>query len=425
MSEAIELMIEVRSRDLGGMHVGRVLPALRRRSVGPFVFLDHMGPTDAGEISVRPHPHINLATVTYLFEGAIHHRDSLGVHQVIEPGAINWMNAGSGIVHSERSHGAMPMHGLQLWVALPKSAEESAAAFDHYPASAIPFFDDGGVKGHVLAGAAYGLTSPVKTKSPLFYLDLELQAGARVDLPPYSERAVYVLEGAVTVDDQRIEPRKMAVFTKSSKSVVVAEMTTRLVILGGEPLDGPRYIWWNFVSSDQKRIVDAIHSWKDGGFPKVPGDDVEFIPAPPEEPHFATAYHTPTDAQLRAILKSAKTIAMVGASSNPERPSYGIMKRMLDAGYRVIPVNPNETEVHGQKAVASLAEINEPVDIVDVFRKSEDTPAIADDAIKIGAKVLWLQLGIKNDEAAMRAVTRGLAVVMDTCIGATHKRLGM
>lgn len=289
MTGTIELMIEARTRDLGGLHVGRVLPALRRRSVGPFVFLDHMGPEDAGEISVRPHPHIHLATVTYLLDGAIHHRDSLGTHQVIEPGAINWMNAGNGIVHSERSQQAMRMHGLQLWVGLPKSEEDSPAAFDHYPASTIPAFSDGGVKGRVLAGAAYGLTSPVKTKSPLFYLDLELQAGAQFDLPPYSERAVYVIDGAVVAGDQRIEPRKMAVFAKDAQPILVAETASRLVILGGEPLDGPRFIWWNFVSSDQKRILDAIHSWKDGKFPKVPGDEVEFIPAPAEEPHFASS----------------------------------------------------------------------------------------------------------------------------------------
>lgn len=425
MSDAIELMIEARPRDLGGFSVGRVLPALRRRSVGPFVFLDHMGPVDDGEIMVRPHPHINLATVTYLFEGAVHHRDSLGSHQVIEPGAINWMNAGSGIVHSERSGERMAMHGLQLWVGLPKSEEESPASFDHYPAKILPTFDDGGVKGRVLAGAAYGLTSPVKTKSPLFYLDLELQAGAQIDLPPYSERAVYVVSGAVTVGSERIEPKRMAVFTKDAKSILVAETATRLVILGGEPLDGPRFIWWNFVSSDQARITDAIHAWKNKKFPTVPGDDVEFIPAPDEEPRFATAYHKPTDDQLRAILKSAKTIAMVGASNNPDRPSHAIMKQMLKAGYRVIPVNPNEVEVLGQPAVKSLSEIREPVDIVDVFRKSEDAPAIADEAIKIGAKTFWMQLGVKSDEAAMRAMLRGLDVVMDTCIGATHKRLGM
>jgi redox-sensitive bicupin YhaK (pirin superfamily)/predicted CoA-binding protein len=425
MSNAIELMIEARPRDLGGFTVGRVLPALRRRSVGPFVFLDHMGPVDDGEIMVRPHPHINLATVTYLFEGAVHHRDSLGSHQVIEPGAINWMNAGAGIVHSERSGQRMAMHGLQLWVGLPKSAEESKASFDHYPASILPTFDDGGVKGRVLAGAAYGLTSPVKTHSPLFYLDLELKAGAQIDLPPYSERAIYVISGAVTVGEERIEPKRMAVFAKDAKSILVAETATRLVILGGEPLDGPRFIWWNFVSSDQARILDAIHAWKDKKFPTVPGDDVEFIPAPEEEPRFAAAYHKPTDDQLRAILKSAKTIAMVDASNSPDRPSNAIMKQMLAAGYRVIPVNPNEAEVLGQPAVKSLSEINEPVDIVDVFRKSEDVPAIADEAIKIGAKTLWMQLGVKSDEAAMRALLRGLNVVMDTCIGATHKRLRM
>jgi predicted CoA-binding protein len=217
----------------------------------------------------------------------------------------------------------------------------------------------------------------------------------------------------------------MAVFAKDAKSILVAEAATRLVILGGEPLDGPRFIWWNFVSSDQARITDAIHAWKDKKFPTVPGDDVEFIPAPDEEPRFAAAYHKPTDDQLRAILKSARTIAMVGASNNPDRPSHAIMKQMLKAGYRVIPVNPNEVEVLGQPAVKSLSEINEPVDIVDVFRKSEDAPAIADEAIKIGAKTFWMQLGVKSDEAAMRAMLRGLNVVMDTCIGATHKRLGM
>jgi len=421
----IEHLIEARPRDLGGIHVGRVLPALRRRSVGPYVFLDHIGPEDAGEIAVRPHPHIHLATVTYLFEGAIHHRDSLGSHQVIEPGAINWMNAGKGIVHSERSQGRIAVHGLQLWVGLPRSDEDSRAAFDHYPASIIPTFSEAGVDVRVLTGTAFGLTSPVKTRSPMFYLDVKLAPGARIELPASAERAAYVIEGAVVAGTERIEPRRMAVFTAGAKPALVADGPTRLVLLGGEPLDGPRYIWWNFVSSDKDRIIDAAHRWRDGTFPKVPGDDVEFIPAPDEDPHFAQAYHPPTDDELRAILTTSKTIAMVGASADPARTSHRIMKQLLDAGYHVIPVNPQETEVLGQRAVPSLSAIEDKVDIVDVFRKSEDTPPIADEAKKIGAKVLWLQLGISSDEAATRAIAGGLTVVMNTCIGATLDRLGM
>jgi redox-sensitive bicupin YhaK (pirin superfamily) len=286
MTPAIENLIEARPRDLGGLHVGRVLPAVHRRTVGPFVFLDHMGPEEVGEIAVRPHPHIHLATVTYLFDGAIRHRDSLGSNEVIEPGAINWMNAGNGIVHSERSGDRMKMHGLQLWVALPKAEEDSRPSFDHYPSQILPTFAEDGAKVRVLAGSAHGLTSPVKTKSPLFYFDVLLEPGARVQLPAYAERAAYVIEGEVRVGSDRVIPRQMAVFGKGDGELV-AEGPTRLVLLGGEPLDGPRYIWWNFVSSDPDRIVDAHHRWRDGKFPKVPGDEVEFIPAPADEPHIA------------------------------------------------------------------------------------------------------------------------------------------
>ncbi|HSD90308.1 MAG TPA: CoA-binding protein, partial [Kofleriaceae bacterium] len=222
-----------------------------------------------------------------------------------------------------------------------------------------------------------------------------------------------------------ILPSTMAVFRTGAAITLEATAPTHLVLLGGAPLDGPRYIWWNFVSSDKDRIIDAAHRWRDGKFPKVPGDDVEFIPAPDEDPHFAQAYHPPTDDELRTILTTYKTIAMVGASSDPAKPSHRIMKQLLAAGYHVIPVNPQETEVLGQRAFASLSAIEEKVDIVDVFRKSEDTPPIADEAKKIGAKVLWLQLGISSDEAASRAIAGGLTVVMNTCIGATHARLGL
>lgn len=432
---AIENLIEARPRDLGGLHVGRVLPAVHRRSVGPFVFLDHMGPEEDASIAVRPHPHLHLATVTYLFDGAIRHRDSLGSNEVIQPGAINWMNAGKGIVHSERSDERIKTHGLQLWVALPKSDEDSRPAFDHYPAQILPAFRDGGTNVRVLAGTAHGLTSPVKTKSPLFYLDVVLEPGARVQLPDYAERAAYVIEGEAHVagSADRVMPRQMAVFSKGDATELVAEGPTRLVLLGGEPLDGPRYIWWNFVSSDADRIIEAHHRWRDGKFPKVPGDEVEFIPAPEEEPHFVYQYKRPDDQQLTKLLTEARTIAMVGASNNPDKPSHRIMKQLLDHGYRVIPVNPKETEVLGQRAVSSLDELKdkldelgvERIDIVDVFRKSEDTPPIADDAAKLGTKALWLQLGVTNDEAAYRAHQHGMTVVMDTCIGATLKRLGL
>lgn len=294
MSESVvsdvEQLITGRPRDLGGLHVARVLPALHKHSVGPFVFLDHMGPEEAGAIAVRPHPHINLATVTYLFSGEIHHRDNLGMHQVIQPGAINWMTAGRGIVHSERSEGAMRMHGLQLWVGLPRADEDAAPAFDHYPAESLPETREGGAQVRVLAGTIAGVTSPVKTRSPMFYADVQLEPGARVPLPGgYAERAAYVVEGAVTAGSERIERQQLAVFTKAAAPVLVADGPTRLVMLGGEPLDGPRYIWWNFVSSDKQRIVDAAHAWREGKFPRVPGDEVEFIPAPAEDPHFANA----------------------------------------------------------------------------------------------------------------------------------------
>lgn len=421
----IEQFIDGRPRDLGGLHISRVLPALRKRFVGPYVFLDHMGPEEAGEIVVRPHPHIHLATVTYLFNGAIHHRDTLGYHQVIEPGAINWMNAGKGIAHSERSHGKLAMHGLQLWVGLPRAVEDSDPSFTHYPAASLPTFQADGANVRVLVGTTYGVTSPVRTLSPMFYLDVELEPGARLGVPGgHEERAAYVVHGSVTIGNERLEPGRLAVFARNAQPVIAAgDQPARLVLLGGEPLDGPRYMFWNFVSSDKDRIIEALHDWRDGKFAKIPGDDVDFIPAPPEDPHFAQAYRPPTDEDMRKLLVEAKTIAMVGASNDPAKPSHGIMGYLLKQGYRVIPVNPKETEILGQPVMKSLRDITEKVDIVDVFRRGEDTPPIADDAIALKAKALWLQLGVKNDEAAARAHGAGLTVVMDTCIGATHRRL--
>jgi len=423
----IDRVIEARERDLGGVLVGRVLPTIGRRFVGPFVFFDHMYPAEHAEMAVRPHPHLHLGTVTYLFDGEIMHRDSVGSQQLITPGAINWMSAGRGIVHSERTPAGREVkrhHGIQLWVGLPREREDSDPTFKHYPAAALPTVDESGMKARLLIGTALGATSPVETHWPMFYVDVALEAGARVALPTgYRERAAYVVDGALLADGQRIEPRKMALFAAGADPMLEADGPTRLLLLGGEPLDGPRYIWWNFVSSSPDRIVEAAHAWRDGKFPKIPDDSVEFIPAPDDDPHFALSYHLPSDDELRKLLVDAKTIAMVGASNHPDKPSHRIFKQLLAAGYHMIPVNPNESEVLGQPAVKSLAEIKEHVDIVDVFRKSEDTPPIADEAVKLGAKALWLQLGIANEQAASRALRGGLAVVMDTCIGATHHRL--
>jgi redox-sensitive bicupin YhaK (pirin superfamily) len=282
----IERMLDARPRDLGGFHVGRVLPATTRRFVGPFVFLDHMGPEDLDELdgfAVRPHPHMHLATVTYLFEGEITHRDSLGTKQVIQPGAINWMTAGRGIVHSERATAqrAKRVHGLQLWVGLPTKHEDVEPMFEHQPSDALPVVGGGGAHLRILAGTAFGKTSPVQSLSPLFYVEVRLAAGARLAVPTeYEDRAAYVIDGEVTSGAAKIEPRHMAVFERGTKPVLRATTESRLVLLGGEPLDGPRYMWWNFVSSSKDRIIEAAQTWRAGGFPVVPGDENERIPAP-------------------------------------------------------------------------------------------------------------------------------------------------
>jgi hypothetical protein len=268
--------------------VRRVLPFSKRRALGPFVFFDHMGPTafSAGaRLDVRPHPHIGLATVTYLFEGEILHRDSLGSVQPIRPGAINWMTAGNGIVHSERTPPELRptgsrLHGLQLWVGLPLGQEEAPPDFTHYPAASLPEQASDGKKLRVMIGDAYGLRSPVKTLSELFYVDAELAGGASLAIPAdHDERGIYIVAGALTLDGTSFPEHQLLVLKSGVATTITAEQPSRLVILGGAKLEGERHIWWNLVSSSQARIEQAKVDWKAGRFAKVSGE-TEFIPLP-------------------------------------------------------------------------------------------------------------------------------------------------
>jgi redox-sensitive bicupin YhaK (pirin superfamily) len=278
------------TKDLGGgFFVRRLLPALQRQSVGPFVFFDHFGPTveRPGEVhDVRPHPHIGLATVTYLFEGAIVHRDSTGVVQRIVPGAINWMTAGRGIVHSERSPEDLRQverttHGLQLWAALPIEDEEIEPAFHHEPS--LPSLERGGATVVVLLGEAFGVTSPVPLRSPTLYLDLALPTGAVLALPDsVPERAIYTVEEGLTLNGEPLPQHSMTLLPPGSTPELGATRPSRAVLIGGEPL-GHRFIWWNFVSSRRERIVQAADDWAAGRFPAVPGE-TEFIPLPDKRP---------------------------------------------------------------------------------------------------------------------------------------------
>ena len=287
---ALELLIEARGRDLGdGFRVRRLLPAAGRRMVGPFIFFDHMGPVrmlPGQGLDVRPHPHIHLATVTYLFEGEILHRDSLGTQQSIRPGALNWMTAGRGIAHSERSPGparkeGARLHGLQLWVALPRADEEVAPSFQHHAAEDLPALEREGARLRVIAGSAYGATSPVRVLSPLFYVEAQLEQGAALSLPDeHPERAAYVVDGSVCCDGEAQGPGVMLVFREGVPAQIRAQESSRVMLLGGAPLDGERHIWWNFVSSSPERIEQARRDWREGRFPKVPGDELEFIPLP-------------------------------------------------------------------------------------------------------------------------------------------------
>jgi len=235
---------------------------------------------------VRPHPHIGLSTVTYLFEGEVVHRDSLGSEQTIRPGEINWMTAGRGIVHSERTSEEVRLtrsrlHGIQLWVALPKPDEDAEPAFHHHPADTLPVVEERGAEMRVLLGSAYGRRSPVRTYSSLFYVDVLLSADSEVRLPPEpKERAVYVIDGDIACGDARVGTSRMVVFASGSEVVLRAERSARLMLLGGETMDGPRQIWWNFVSSSSERIQRAKLDWQEGRFPRIPGDDTEFIPLP-------------------------------------------------------------------------------------------------------------------------------------------------
>jgi len=276
-------------KDLGGgFEVSRLLPAASQRSVGPFVFFDHFGPAlerVGVDHDVRPHPHIGLATVTYLFEGALMHRDSLGSEQLIAPGAINWMTAGRGIVHSERRPEQLRQreyinHGLQLWTALPREHEEDEPSFSHTPATAIPEVEHGGARVRVLVGEAFGEHSPVPAVSRTLYLDVDLSAGATLDLPLLEpELAVYPVRGDLTLAGQTIAQGRMAVLEPQALRLL-SEGGAHFVLIGGEPLDGPRHMWWNFVSSRRERILQAGEDWSAQRMGRIPGEH-EFIPLPP------------------------------------------------------------------------------------------------------------------------------------------------
>jgi len=287
-SNIIELRLEPRIRDLGEFSVRRVLPDPRRKLVGPFIFFDHMGPVDfppGHGVSVRPHPHIGIATITYLFAGEIMHRDSLGFRQNITRGAVNWMTAGRGIVHSERTPSDLVasgshLHGIQVWVALPIDDEECDPAFEHYPASAIPVVHRDGAEIRVVIGDAYGAKSPVRTASPTVYAEIDLAAGANVDITPgYREQAVYVVDGRVRIAGEETGVGVMAILRAGAVATIEAFAGSRLMLLGGEPLDGNRKIWWNFVSSRPERIEQAKRDWLESRFDAVPGE-TEFMPLP-------------------------------------------------------------------------------------------------------------------------------------------------
>jgi hypothetical protein len=280
-------------KDLGGgLRVRRVLPSLARQSVGPFLFFDHFGPLavdPAADIDVRPHPHIGLATVTYLFDGALLHRDSLGNTQRIEPGAINWMTAGRGIVHSERRPDDLraerfALHGLQLWAALPRELEEVSPGFAHTPAADLPTFREKGIDGRVLIGSALGLSSPVAAASPTVYVTFALVAGAAMQLPVLAPQlGLYVVEGGVEIDGRAVERGTLAVVDADRPARVVTDRGARFVAIGGEPLNGRRLMWWNFVATHKERIVAAAADWEAGRLGRIDGDD-SFIPLPDKRP---------------------------------------------------------------------------------------------------------------------------------------------
>jgi redox-sensitive bicupin YhaK (pirin superfamily) len=287
--DAVEHIVVPRARDIGGFEVRRALPSTRKQMVGPFIFFDQMGPAalEAGKgIDVRPHPHIGLSTVTWLFEGQIFHRDSLGSALPINPGAVNWMTAGRGIVHSERTApderaSEKRLYGIQSWVALPKDREEDAPDFNHHAADDLPIISDGGVMLRVIAGKMFGETSPVETASDMFYGEAVMHPGASMPLPPvFEERAIYVVSGQIRIAGDLFEGGQLLILRPGDAISIIATKVSRIMLLGGEPMDGPRHIWWNFVSSSKERIEQAKHEWRQGKFDIVPGDAEEFIPLP-------------------------------------------------------------------------------------------------------------------------------------------------
>ena len=303
MPALVDDVIVPRAHDIGGFEVRRALPATQKQMVGPFIFFDQMGPgeflTGRG-LDVRPHPHIGLSTVTYLFDGAIQHRDSLGTDLPIRPGDVNWMTAGRGITHSERTPGTDRSHdnrlfGIQSWLALPKANEETAPDFAHHPGDTLPLVEDGGMRLRLIAGGGWGLRSPVRTPSELFYADAILQPGAPMPLPDgHEERGAYVVTGSVTVAGTDYEAGRMLLFRAGDgMSLRAGPAGARLLLLGGAVMDGPRYLFWNFVSSSRERIEQAKADWKAGRFGTVPGDDREFIPLPELKVAAAPAVQAP------------------------------------------------------------------------------------------------------------------------------------
>lgn len=293
--DAIETVIVSRARDLGGFEVRRALPAPRRQMVGPFIFFDQMGPAEflpTRGLDVRPHPHIGLATISYLFRGRMHHRDSLGTDAWIEPGAVNWMVAGHGITHSERTDDEtqvdpMPFFGIQTWVALPKDHEDRPPEFEHAAADALPVLDGEGKTVRLILGDAWGARAPVKTASEMFYADAVLAPDSAIPLPEeHEDRGVYVVEGEISVAGETYQAGRMMVFRPRDRvSLRAGPAGARVMLLGGETLEGPRYIWWNFVASSKERIDEAKEAWRagdwrSGRFQLPPGDDAEFILLP-------------------------------------------------------------------------------------------------------------------------------------------------
>lgn len=287
--DLIEMVIVPRVRDLGGFEVRRALPSQQRQMVGPFIFFDQAGPaqliTGKG-IDIRPHPHIGLATVTYLFEGEMRHLDSLGTEQTILPGDVNWMTSGKGIVHSERSSAAertrgAKLYGIQSWVALPKHAEETDPGFFHHDKADLPFISAQGKEVRLIAGSLFGQTSPVETYTDMFYADAILDAGATLPLPAeHEERGIYIVEGSIDISGDTFGAGRLLVFRPHDEITIVARQRSRIMLLGGEPMDGPRHIWWNLVSSSKERIDQAKEDWKKRRFDTIPGDEEEFTPLP-------------------------------------------------------------------------------------------------------------------------------------------------